>query len=181
MAAPAAPTLDAGEAVRPARAFSRDRRQAVTERVLERISGQTASFTVFQNAKPGQLREYSGIGRRRHQRRRRDGSESDATRLSHWAAHQARAMQCAAQAVRPCVFPRGSARDPASFALTGVPEKNLSGLASFCRSSGHPAACSLKMVGRLVLGIERVEILNKTLVGRDPRIDRAADPASSWC
>ena len=35
--------------------------------------------------------------------------------------------------------------------------------------------------GCLVLSIQRVEILIETLVGRDPRIDRAADPASSWC
>ena len=34
--------------------------------------------------------------------------------------------------------------------------------------------------GRLVLGVEGIKILVETLVGRDPRVDRAADPASCW-
>src|SRR6516162_7474650 len=33
--------------------------------------------------------------------------------------------------------------------------------------------------GRLVLGVEGIKILVETLVGRDPRVDRAADPSSS--
>ena len=34
--------------------------------------------------------------------------------------------------------------------------------------------------GRLILGVEGVEILIETLVGRDPRIDRAADLAFGY-